>query len=129
METSKSKLEALKRIANENLSDPLQQNDRDHYDLIARQDAFEKIEIEKQKLKLAGEKQDQDQRKTFADKIFMLISIYLLCVFFIVLLEGVTLIHFHLDSEIIITILGTTTANVLMLFYFVPKYLFSDKRK
>lgn len=70
--------------------------------------------------------QDRDQRKEFADRIFNLIKWYLVGVFVLLFLSGAPF-HFHLDNEIFIILLGTTTANVIGIFAFVARYLFHQK--
>lgn len=70
--------------------------------------------------------QDRDQRKEFSDRIFNLIKWYLVAVFSLLFLNGVPF-HFHLDNEIFIILLGTTTANIIGIFAFVARYLFHKK--
>lgn len=70
--------------------------------------------------------QDRDQRKEFADRIFNLIKWHLAGVFVLLFLSGAPF-HFHLDNEIFIILLGTTTANVIGIFAFVARYLFHQK--
>ena len=70
--------------------------------------------------------QDIEQRKQFADKIYKLISVYLLFVGILIVLNACP-ICFHISDVVLGTILGTTTANILAIFHFVAKYLFSEK--
>ena len=70
--------------------------------------------------------QDRDQRKEFADRIFNLIKWYLAGVFLLLFVNGSPL-NFHLDNEIFLILLGTTTANIIGIFAFVARYLFHKK--
>lgn len=70
--------------------------------------------------------QDRDQRKEFADRIFNLIKWYLAGVFLLLFVNGAPL-NFHLDNEIFLILLGTTTANIIGIFAFVARYLFHKK--
>jgi hypothetical protein len=70
--------------------------------------------------------QDIEQRKQFADKIYKLVSVYLVIVGILIVLNACP-ICFHISDVILGTILGTTTANILAIFHFVAKYLFSEK--
>jgi hypothetical protein len=93
---------------------------------------------------LAGKKQDREERKKYADKIFCLIAIWLISVLLILLLAGfgkdithsfswnngekteVFTLHtgFTLDNDVLIALLGGTTASVIGIFVIVANYLF-----
>ncbi len=75
-----------------------------------------------------GDSQDRDQRKAFAERIFSFVCYYMFSVFFILFLCG-SPNRFNLSDTVLVTLLGTTTANVIGLFVIVVKYLFSRKRK
>lgn len=74
-----------------------------------------------------GDSQDRDQRKAFAERIFSFVCYYMFFVFLILFLCG-SQGRFHLSDTVLVTLLGTTTANVIGLFVIVVKYLFSRKR-
>ncbi|WP_333615540.1 hypothetical protein [Bacteroides pyogenes] len=69
-------------------------------------------------------RQDRVFRKSFSDKIYNFASLYMLGVFFILVLSGITYNNFHLSDTVLITLLGTTTANVLGLLVIVITYYF-----
>ena len=76
----------------------------------------------------AGDDQDRQQRKEFADKIFDFVRNYMLFVCVVLFLKGITS-QFYLSDAVIITLLGTTTANVIGIWIIVVTYLFSRKKK
>ncbi len=76
----------------------------------------------------AGDDQDRQQRKEFADKIFDFVRNYMLFVCVVLFLKGITS-QFYLSDAVIITLLGTTTANVIGILIIVVTYLFSRKKK
>ena len=76
----------------------------------------------------AGDDQDRQQRKAFADKIFDFVRNYMLFVCVVLFLKGITS-QFYLSDAVIITLLGTTTANVIGILIIVVTYLFSRKKK
>lgn len=75
-----------------------------------------------------GEKQDRGQRKDFAERIFSFVSIYMAFVFLILFISGTTTTNFYLSDTVLITLLGTTTANVIGILIIVVTYLFSRKK-
>lgn len=76
-----------------------------------------------------GKKQDREQRKDFAERIFSFLVFYMATVGVFVLLSGVALNIFHLSDTVLVTMLGTTTANVIGIFIVVAKYLFPQHKE
>lgn len=76
-----------------------------------------------------GDSQDRDQRKDFAERIYSFASIYMLGVFLLLFLSGSETAPFHLSDNILVVLLGTTTANVIGILVIVVTYLFSRNRK
>jgi uncharacterized membrane protein YcjF (UPF0283 family) len=72
--------------------------------------------------------QDREQRKEFADKIFDFMRCYLFSVFFIIMLNVVTINNFKVSDEVILALLGTTAIEVIGTFAIVARYLFSKKQ-
>ncbi len=72
-------------------------------------------------------KQDRGQRKDYASMIFNFMCWYLLGVFFIIILNGITINNFYVSDNIILALLGTTAIEVIGTFNFVARYLFSKK--
>lgn len=75
-----------------------------------------------------GKKQDREQRKDFAERIFQFLMVYMLFSGFVLVLSGIAINNFHLNDEVLITLLGTTTANVIGIFVIVAKYLFPQHK-
>lgn len=83
-------------------------------------------DIRKEELK--GKIQDREQRKEFAIKIYHFLCFYLSVVLLIIILSATPLIKFELTEPIIITLLTTTTANIIGIFILVVKYLFTTHK-
>ena len=103
--------------------------DKQEGDKIKRKYQEDKWKTENELLveELEGKKQDRDQRKEFANKIFDFMCWYLGAVFFIIILNGVTINNFKVSDEIILALLGTTAIEVIGTFAFVARYLFGSK--
>lgn len=71
--------------------------------------------------------QNRIQRKEYADNIFAFLCVYMLFVFLILIGCGSYHAHFGLSDTVLITLITTTTANVIGIFVFVVKYLFNTK--
>lgn len=74
-----------------------------------------------------GAKQDREQRKMFADRIFSLVTCYLLFVFFLVFFSGSGFGRMSISDNVLIAILTTMTVNVIGLLVIVARYLFPSK--
>ena len=83
------------------------------------------VDLHLRKEELEGRKQDRLQRKGYADKIFILLCIYLFVVMVLLYFNGFGLTH--LDSSVLIAIVTTSAANVIGIFILVAKYLFHTK--
>lgn len=68
--------------------------------------------------------QDTQQRKTMMRWVIILISVWLLVVLVYMGLKGASI--FEYETTEVVTLLSTTTANVLVLGYIVLKGLFGD---
>lgn len=84
-------------------------------------------DLKKEELK--SKIQDREQRKEFAKKIFIFLCIYLFVVFSTVICSAVEsdCMKFTLSDNVLITLLTTTTANMIGIFILVVKYLFNTK--
>jgi hypothetical protein len=69
--------------------------------------------------------QDKNERKVYANLIFTLVTMWLTIVLVIFVAIGQNKLSY--SDSVIITLLTTTTANVITLFVLVTKYLFSPK--
>lgn len=78
--------------------------------------------VEMQKEEIESLKQNREQRKVFAQKIYTSV-----CIYFVIILVLVYLIAFScafLSDEVLIILISTTTANVIGLLVIVARYLF-----
>jgi hypothetical protein len=83
------------------------------------------LDNRKKRAELATIHQNLQERKRYAENIFILICIWLAVVLSIVILVGAGCIK--LDDSVLITLISTTTANVTAFFVLVVKYLFNPK--
>lgn len=89
-----------------------------------------RVELEKLRAELESFNQDIRQRRTFAPKLYLLTCCWLAAVLGVLFTQGFSdgrLHFFHLNDNVLIALLGTTTVNVVGLFYVVAKYLFPEK--
>lgn len=77
-------------------------------------------------LDLKNKAQDIELRRKYAEQIFTFVSLYMFAVFFIIILSG-SPSSFKISDAVLITLLGTTTANVIGVLVIVAKYLFPKK--
>jgi hypothetical protein len=79
----------------------------------------------RQRAIIAGLEQDREERKKYAHRIFVLICTWIGGVFAIVVAQGIGC-HFSLAEGVVLAVIGTTTVNVLGIFYIVAHYLFPN---
>lgn len=87
--------------------------------------ALKRVELDLKKEVLEGAKQDREQRRKFANRVFILIAIYLGIVLIALFFCGFGMMS--LNQSVIITLLSTMTANVIGIFAMVVRYLFYHK--
>lgn len=118
-------LEALRKDKDINKEDP------DAEEQIASLIEVKKQTEEYNRLKEEVEsiKQDREERKVYASKTFDFLCVYMVFVGILLLMSGFTTASFQLSDSVLIVILGTTTTNVLGIFYFVANYLFPKRHK
>jgi len=80
-------------------------------------------QIEKEKLR--SYRQNTDERKKYAELIFNMSAWWLAFVAFVLVFSGLQKMIF--PEAVLLALIGTTTLNVLGLFYIVTKYLFPNK--
>jgi len=90
---------------------------------LERQD--KQLDLRLKEIQVKSQEQDRKQRGKFAKMIFWVVVGYLAVVLLIVILGGAKVL-FTTDT-VLITLLGTTTANVISLLVIVAKYLFHSK--
>lgn len=121
--------ELYKKISGDDLSTVKHKNYDDVEERI-RKEELRKLELQNESLEgeNKGDAQDREQRKDFADRIFSFVCNYMIFVCIVLFLKASTP-QFYLSDNVIITLLGTTTANVIGILIIVVTYLFSRKRK
>lgn len=72
--------------------------------------------------------QDRGQRKKFAVAVFAFVALYMAAVLAILVIQGFC-DGFNLSDPVLITLLGTTTANVIAVLVIVVTYLFNRNKK
>ncbi len=85
------------------------------------------LDHEQKKLKLAQFKQDIDERKIYAHRIFKLVVGWLGFVGIMLWFNGFSRFNFHLSNNVLIALITTSTASVIGIFIIVAKYLFPNR--
>ncbi|WP_343616532.1 hypothetical protein [Flavobacterium sp.] len=86
----------------------------------------ERMFYEKHLSDLANSNQNMLERKKYAEYIFSFTCIWCICIFSILILKGLG--KLALSDTIIITLIGSTTLNILVFFTLVTKYLFNSEK-
>ena len=60
--------------------------------------------------------QDREQRKTYGNRLFGLVVVWLIVIGLVILLHGFAFVPFELSVAVLTTLIGSTTASVLGLF-------------
>ncbi len=77
---------------------------------------------------IRGTEQDIDERKKYANRVFWLICFWLAAVFLLLIAEGLgSILRFNLGERVTLAVIGSTTINVLGIFYIVAHYLFPNR--
>jgi hypothetical protein len=94
-------------------------------------DNHSKDSVEENKLKNKKKLKEIEQRDKFTNWTIRLVSRYLICVFIIIISQIINCSFLNkLDNMVMITLLSTTTINILGLPFLIIKRLFkSEKRK
>jgi len=71
-------------------------------------------------------RQKRVQRRDYADRIFNLMVWWLLGIGLVLFLQAMS-DEFHLTENVVLALIGGTTANVLGIFYYVAKFLFRPR--
>ncbi len=84
-------------------------------------------------LKIVHELKESQQntalRKIYISRNFSLTCIWLIMVFLIIVCQGFGIAHFNLHDSVLITLLSTTTANIIGVLVIVITYLFKNNHK
>ena len=87
---------------------------------------LDELNKEKIRLELKSKKQDIDERKLYADRIFKLVSIWLIGLGVVVFLQGSK--YFNLSTIVLSTLVGSTTLGIFGSLRAIVKYLFSQEQ-
>jgi hypothetical protein len=100
-------------------------------------DPYSSQELQNNELRKLGEelkdlRQDRDERKSYASKLYWLVLVWLTSILVIIIFQGLKIpnnrLSFQLDNAVLITLITTTTANVATFFLVVVRYLFRPKQ-
>ncbi|MGO9638691.1 MAG: hypothetical protein ACLPXT_05445 [Terracidiphilus sp.] len=88
------------------------------------------VELDQKRAELESFKQDTGERKRYAKKIFILTCTWVTGIYILMLLEGFGGFWcwaFHLSDSIMLAAIGSTTANIIGVFFIVTRYFFPKK--
>src|ERR1700744_2632524 len=91
---------------------------------------LEQLEILKGKAELDSFKQDTGERKRHAKNIFKLTCVWVAGIYLLLLFQGFGGVYkwpFHLSDSLMLAAIGSTTANIIGVFYIVVRYFFPRK--
>ena len=106
----------------------------DNYDLPDQPNISLDEERAYSQIKNDAFRQDSDlaraQRKKYADRIFVLLVVWLCTLVVILILSGFsTLTGFNLTDTVLMTLIGSTTASMIGIFLIVANYLFPKRNR
>lgn len=93
----------------------------------SEEDSAQRIAIEDRIEDLENKRQNRNQRKSYGNKLFVFLCVYMGLVFLVLFFCGFSLFGFTLSDTVLIALITTTTANVIGIFAFVVHYLFPTK--
>ena len=79
-------------------------------------------------LGILGLQQDIEARGRYASRIFVLIVFWLLSILLILVFQAFEFWTFQLSDNVVLGLIGGTTASVLALFTIVAKYFFPERK-
>jgi fatty acid desaturase len=91
---------------------------------------YEEVELESARLENQNKRQNINFRKGFSIAIFVLGCLWLAFIALVIIFQGFGKFRggsFNLSQGVMLALIGTTTVNVLGLFYVVTNYLFPKK--
>lgn len=95
-------------------------------DLLAKQEE-EYLDLAAKRVQLEGQKQDIENRNTYAGRIFWLLCAWFVLLFTVLFLAGFKVFSFTLSDPVLLGLIGSTTANVIGIFLFVVRYLYPKR--
>jgi hypothetical protein len=87
-------------------------------------------EKERYSLESRGIEQDQNERKKYAHRSFVLCCVWICAIYILLMFAGFgSYRHFHfvLSEHVLLAAIGSTTANLLGVFLIVIRYVFPKK--
>ena len=90
----------------------------------------EELDVERghKQAQLESYKQDTQERKKYAARIFWVCAYWVTAIFLLLVLNGFgAAIYFKLSDSVLLAAIGSTTANILGIFYIVARYLFPKR--
>jgi hypothetical protein len=85
---------------------------------------LKRLDVSLKREELNSQEQDRKQRKDFSNKIFGLLIGFLSVTLLIVIASGIKPLCFKLSENLLITLLATTSADIIGIFILVVRYLF-----
>lgn len=79
--------------------------------------------------RIAARRERRGLRRTYAKKLFVLLCAWVSGIYLLLIFQGMGKIgslSFFLDDKVLMAAIGSTTVNVIGLFYVVAKYLYPD---
>ncbi len=78
-------------------------------------------------LRNEGIRQEIEERKKYARRIFVLCCFWVTAVLLLIVQQGRSQSGFHVSDSVLLAAIGSTTANIISVFVIVAKHLFPDK--
>jgi len=87
------------------------------------------LEAQEWRAHIDGIKQDADERKLYAKRLFWLMAAWLAGIFLLLLAQGFLYPRnwFDLSENVLLAAIGTTTVNIIGMFVIVARYLFPKR--
>jgi len=84
------------------------------------------IELARLRAELDSVNQDMAERKKYAGHVFWMCACWLSAILLLLIASGIG-VHFKLSDKVLLAAIGSTTTNILGVFYIVARYLFPKK--
>jgi len=127
-------LDDLQRLKPKIANVPSAPDPRTEVELLAQELNQKRFELRHKELELTNFDQDIKLRKRFAVALFCVLLFWIFVIIYIVLCSGAGRMvfagtKFYLSDTVIITLITSTTANIVGFFLVVTNYLFRDKKE
>ena len=91
-----------------------------------------KEETRRYEVETHGIEQEQEERKKYAHRVFVLCCCWVSAIYVMLMFAGFgSYVHFkfHLSETILLAAIGSTTANIIGVFLIVVRYIFPDRKE